>query len=103
MDARGTRSEGLPAKHAIVVLPDGEDRSIRRTRCGNGRDAVIGPGGQVNDDPVDVRQQPVKRRGRMCRQRCGASPTDQGVKSGSPDQVIGQDGDPHAQGSDSAR
>jgi hypothetical protein len=50
MDAPGTRSERLPSKHAIVVLPDGEDRSIRRTRRGNRRDAVIGPGGQVNDD-----------------------------------------------------
>ncbi len=103
MNAPGTRSEGLPAKHAIVVLPDGEDRSIRCTRRGDGRDAVIRPGGQVDDDRVDVRQQPVERRSRACRQRGGASPTDQGVQPGGPDQVIGQDRDPHIQGSDSAR
>lgn len=66
MHAPGTRSERPPPKHAVVVLPDREDWSIRRTRRGNGRDAVIGPGGQVNDDPVDVRQQPVERLGRAC-------------------------------------
>ncbi len=56
MDSIGTGGQGRPAEIDIIVLADGEDRPTGRMCGGDGGQPVVGAGGQVDDDPVDLGQ-----------------------------------------------
>ena len=103
MDAIGTGGEGRPAKVDIVVLADGEDRSARGMRRRDGDKPVVDAGGQVDHDPVDIRQHRFERDERPDRLRLSARATDEVRQSCRPDQVVGEDGDARGQSSASAR
>ena len=56
MDSIGTGGQGGPAAIDIIVLTDGQDRPARGMCGGDGGQPVVGAGGQVDDDPVDLGQ-----------------------------------------------
>jgi hypothetical protein len=103
VDAISARGERAPTQGRVVVLTDGEDRSPGGMRPLDRRDAVVRPGGQVDDDAVDV-----GKGGREPR-RCPnghdvATRTAHEIgQARRPDEVIGQDGDARGQASISAR
>ena len=95
--------ESSPAQCGIVVLPDGKDRRAGGSDMLDSRDAVVGAGGQVDDDPIDVGQSALKTR---CRADGNGDPVacvHQVGQARRPDQVICQDRDPRRQSSVSAR
>lgn len=53
-DAPRTRCERSAAEPGVVVLADREHRPAGRVREFDGRHAVVGPGGQVDDDAVNA-------------------------------------------------
>ena len=46
--------ESPAAQFRVVVLPDGEGRRAGSLGARDGLDAVVGAGGQVDDDPIDI-------------------------------------------------
>ena len=102
-DAPRTGCEGTPAEPGVVVLADREHRSAGRVRELDGGHAVVGPGGQVDDDTVDVGQ--CRRKGRRGPDGDGLTfgAPDEIGQAGRPDQVIGEDRDARGQPSVSAR
>ena len=63
LDAFRSGRESSSAGFRVVVLADGEDRPAGRMGKSDGLDAVIGTRGQVDDDPVDIRQCALETRG----------------------------------------
>ncbi|MFL5668644.1 MAG: hypothetical protein ACJ77U_04585 [Chloroflexota bacterium] len=103
MDALGTGRERRPAKCDVVMLTDREHGTPGQVGSRDRRDAVISPGRQVDDDPIDVRQGRLERGLRPDALRLASGSTDEIGKSGGPDQVVGEDGDACGQASPSAR
>ena len=103
VDTIRSGGESPAAQFRIVVLPDGEDRRAGGTDTGDGLDAVVGAGGQVDDDPIDVGQRAFEA---GCRANGNGDPVacvDQVGQARRPDQVICEDRDPRRQSSVSAR
>ena len=103
MDAIRARSERRLPGGDIIVLTDGEDRTAGRVGRGDGGQTVVGAGGQVDDDPVDIGQDRVESRRRPDGSRLRARATHEVGESGGPDQVVGEDGDARSQARPSAR
>jgi hypothetical protein len=103
MDAIRTRSERRLPGGDIVVLPDGEDRTAGRVGHGDGGQTVVRAGGQVDDDPVDIRQGGLESRRRPDGSRLRARATHEVGEARGPDQVVGEDGDARSQARPSAR
>jgi len=103
MDTIRARSEGRLPDGDIVVLTDGKDRSPGGVGESDGGQAVVGAGGQVDDDPIDIRQGRLERRRRPDGSRLRARATHEVGESGGPDQVVGEDGDARSQARPSAR
>ena len=53
-DVPRTGCESTAPEPGVVVLADREHRSASRVREFDGRHAVVGPGGQVDDDAVNA-------------------------------------------------
>jgi len=99
---RAGRERSAPG-FGVIVLADGEDRAAGRMGEGDSLDTVVGAGGQVDDDPVDVGQRALETGRRADRHRDGVTRADQVRKARGPDQVVGEDRDPGGQSSVSAR
>ena len=103
MDAIRSGRKSPAAQLRIVVLSDREGRCAGSFGALDGLDAVVGAGGQIDDDPVDVGQRRVKPGRRPDGNRDRIARPDQIGQAGRPDQVVGQDRDPGGQSSVSAR
>ena len=103
VDPIRSRRESPAAQFRIVVLPDGEDRRAGNSGALDCLDAIVGAGGQVDDDPIDVGQRASEA---GCRADGNGDPVacvDQVGQARRPDQVICEDRDPRRQSSVSAR
>ena len=60
MDAVGACRERATAELDLIVLADRKDRPTGRVGAGDGIDPVVGPCGEIDDDPVDVGQGAVQ-------------------------------------------
>ena len=103
MDPVGTGRQGAAAQIHVVVLADGEDRLAGLAVSRDRRDAVVCARGQVDDDPIDIRQSGLETGRRTYGERGRAGSTNEVGQSGRPDQVVGQDRNPRVQSSASAR
>ena len=56
MDPVRSSRDGRPTKLDVIMLADCEHRPAGRVRKGDGDQAVVGAGGQVDDDAIDVRE-----------------------------------------------
>jgi len=103
MNAVRSGGERPSAQFRIVVLPDGESRRAGSLGALESLDAVVGAGGQVDDDPVDIGQRGLETRRRPDGDRDPIAGVDQVGQARRPDQVIREDRDPRRQSSVSAR
>ena len=62
VDPIRSRRESPAAQFRIVVLSDGENRRPGGTDTSDGLDAIVGAGGQVDDDPIDAGQRALETR-----------------------------------------
>jgi hypothetical protein len=103
VDAIRSGRKSPAAQLRVIVLSDRDDHRAGRMGPGDGIDAVVGAGGQVDDDPIDVGQRTVETGGRPDRDRDRIARPDQIGQAGRPDQVVGEDRDAGCQSSASAR
>ena len=103
MDLIRARRERTAAQLGVIVLPDGEDRRAGCTNTGDSLDAVVGAGGQIDDDPIDVGQHALEAGRRPDGNGDPVACVDQVGQARRPDQVICEDRDPRRQSSVSAR
>ena len=77
VDAVGAGREGALAQRQVIVLADGQDRAAGGVGDGDRLDPVVGAGGQVDDDAIDVGQErrQARRRSRRERRRAPAART----------------------------
>ncbi len=103
MHAIGSGGERPTAQFRIVVLSDREGRRASSLGALESLDAVVGAGGQVDDDPIDIGQRPLETRCRPDGDRDPIARSDEVGQARGPDQVIREDRDPRRQSSVSAR
>jgi hypothetical protein len=95
--------EGTPSHRDIVVLTHGQDRPPGRVGERDGRHTIVGAAGQVDDDPLHIRQRGLEGRQRADADRIRPGAADEVGQAARPDQVIREDGDPRRQSNVSAR
>jgi hypothetical protein len=102
-DALRAGGQGKLPHDAVIVLADGQDRQPGAGGRLDRADSVVGPRGQVDDDPVNVGEDRFQRRKRPDENRGRSGASDKLGQPGRPDQVVGQDADSRGQFIVSAR